>query len=128
MFLVLSRCSSITRYPNLHQLSIIAHCRTKSESRVLAIVQGARRFILYNKWVIENCPLQVYASALVFGPANSLIRRSFEDEKPKWITILSNVESDWGPCLQTLEGHSHSVRSVAFSPDGKLVASASADD
>jgi WD40 repeat protein len=57
-----------------------------------------------------------------------LIRRSFEDEKPKWITILSNVESDWGPCLQTLEGHSHSVRSVAFSPDGKLVASASADD
>src|ERR1700722_19583460 len=73
MFLVLSRCSSITRYPNLHQLSIIAHCRTKSESRVLAIVQGARRFILYNKWVIENCPLQVYASALVFGPANSFL-------------------------------------------------------
>src|SRR6266516_1969015 len=97
------------------------------ESRVLAIVQDARRFILYNKWVMENYPLQVYASALVFSPANSLIRKSFEDEKPKWITMLSNVESDWGPCLQTLEGHSGSVRSVAFSPDGKVAASASAD-
>ena len=76
---------------------------------------------------MENYPLQVYASALVFSPANSLIRKSFEDEKPKWITMLSNVESDWGPCLQTLEGHSGSVRSVAFSPDGKVAASASDD-
>jgi WD40 repeat protein len=90
-------------------------------------VQDARRFILYNKWVIENYPLQVYASALVFSPANSLIRRSFEDEKPKWITMLSNVKSDWGLCLQTLEGHSSWVNSVTFSPDGKVVASASAD-
>jgi WD40 repeat protein len=32
-----------------------------------------------------------------------------------------------GAALQTLEGHSDSVRSVAFSPDGKVVASASAD-
>src|SRR5438045_6592267 len=29
--------------------------------------------------------------------------------------------------LQTLEGHSVSVKSVAFSPDGKVVASASGD-
>ena len=76
---------------------------------------------------MENYLLQVYASALVFSPANSLIRKSFEDEKPKWIIMLSNVESDWGPCLQTLEGHRDSVKSVAFSPDGKVVASASAD-
>jgi WD40 repeat protein len=90
-------------------------------------VRDAHRFILYNKWVIENYPLQVYASALVFSPANSLIRKSFEDEEPKWITMLSNVEGEWGPCLQTLEGHSKSVSTVAFSRDGKLLASASDD-
>jgi WD40 repeat protein len=32
-----------------------------------------------------------------------------------------------GAALQTLEGHSDSVTFVAFSPDGKLVASASRD-
>jgi WD40 repeat protein len=34
----------------------------------------------------------------------------------------------WGSDLQTLEGHSHSVWSVAFSPDGQTVASGSNDD
>ena len=33
-----------------------------------------------------------------------------------------------GAALQTLKGHSRKVNSVAFSPNGKLVASASADD
>ena len=35
--------------------------------------------------------------------------------------------SDW-TCLRTLEGHTHWVHDVAFSPDGKLLASASADN
>jgi WD40 repeat protein len=38
------------------------------------------------------------------------------------------VEADWSACLQTLEGHSHYVNSVAFSHhDGKHVASGSRD-
>jgi WD40 repeat protein len=40
---------------------------------------------------------------------------------------LPRVLEDWSAQLQTLEGHSGSVRSVAFSPDGKLVASGSDD-
>ena len=38
------------------------------------------------------------------------------------------VQANWSAALQTLEGHSEPVASVAFSPDGKLVASGSRDN
>jgi WD40 repeat protein len=37
------------------------------------------------------------------------------------------MQADWGACLQTLEGHGGSVTSVAFSHDGRQVASGSGD-
>jgi WD40 repeat protein len=37
------------------------------------------------------------------------------------------VQADWTAALQTLEGHSGLVTSVAFSPDGKQVVSGSGD-
>ena len=37
------------------------------------------------------------------------------------------MEDDWGPALQVLEGHTDFVESVAFSPDGKYLASGSVD-
>ena len=41
---------------------------------------------------------------------------------------LLRVQDNWSADLQTLEGHNSSVTSVAFSPDGRLLASASGDD
>jgi len=37
------------------------------------------------------------------------------------------METHWNAVLQTLEGHTDSVKSVAFSPDGKQVVSGSDD-
>src|SRR2546421_4027786 len=37
------------------------------------------------------------------------------------------MQDDWSSCLQTLEGHTDPVRSVAFSHDDKRLASASND-
>ena len=78
---------------------------------------------MYHKQAIENSPLQAYASALIFSPAHSLIRGLFKQEEPKWITIKSPVRDEWGACLQTLEGHSDWIRAVAFSPNGRMIAS-----
>jgi WD40 repeat protein len=86
-----------------------------------------RRFVQYCRWLVENHPLQVYASALVFSPARSIIRGLFKQKEARWITTGPVVEDDWNACTQTLEGHSHWVSSVAFSPDSKLVASGSYD-
>jgi len=56
-----------------------------------------------------------------------MVRRQFEDQMPWWVQRLSKVQNHWGGALQTLEGHSDWVNAVAFSPDGKLLASASGD-
>ncbi|KAH8203360.1 hypothetical protein TruAng_002455 [Truncatella angustata] len=91
-----------------------------------SLVKDARRFILSQKGGIEVAPLQVYTSALIFSPTKSLIRRLFNREYPSWIKLAPKVEADWNACLQTLEGHTGSVNSVAFSADGR-VASGSSD-
>ncbi|KAL2195940.1 hypothetical protein P885DRAFT_70078 [Corynascus similis CBS 632.67] len=92
------------------------------------LVRDAHRFALSYKWIIEHAPLQVYISALVFAPASSLIRACFGTEIPDWISTKPVVEETWNACVQTLEGHSHWVRSVAFSPDGQRLASGSDDE
>ena len=83
---------------------------------------------MYHKGVIENSPLQAYASALLFSPVHSLIRDLFKDQEPKWITIKPDMADKWSACLQTLEGHSGPVLSVAFSHDSARLASASDDE
>jgi WD40 repeat protein len=81
-----------------------------------------------HKLAIEKTPLQAYWSALLFSPARSLIRGLFRHEEPKWIAILPVMRDEWSACLQTLEGHSSSVNSVAFSHDSTRLASASYDN
>ena len=95
--------------------------------KFIELVRDARRFIMAHKRAIENSPLQAYASALVFSPAGSPVRGHFKEEEPQWITIKPSIGDQWSACLQTLEGHSRWVRSVAFSHDSARLASASDD-
>ncbi|KAF2825483.1 hypothetical protein CC86DRAFT_371133 [Ophiobolus disseminans] len=91
------------------------------------LVQDARRFIMYHKGAIEGYPLQTYASALLFSPTGSMIRQLFQHEEPEGINVRPTLSNGWSACLQTLEGHSGPVSSVAFSPDSMQLASASDD-
>jgi WD40 repeat protein len=72
-------------------------------------------------------PLQLYYSALLFAPQNSLVRGKFGEQLDNWITTKPTIEHDWSPCLQTLDGHQNEVNSVAFSHDSKFLASGSDD-
>ena len=77
---------------------------------------------MYSRIAIEQAPLQTYISALIFAPKRSITRNQFEREMPNWIIRLARVREGWSAALQTLEGHWRRVNSVAFSPDGKVVA------
>ncbi|WAO96039.1 NACHT domain-containing protein [Fusarium falciforme] len=91
------------------------------------LVRDARRFILSHGWAIGKAPLQIYASALIFSPRRSMTRKLFEGEEPDWIITKPAMAEDWDACMATLEGHGDWVQSVAFSPDGQRLASASHD-
>ncbi|KAF8544991.1 WD40-repeat-containing domain protein [Trichophaea hybrida] len=92
------------------------------------MVYDAKRFVLNNCSTVEYAPLQLYCSALVFSPLMSKIKIQFRHQVLPWIKNRPAVQYDWGPSLQTLEGHGLMVCSVAFSPDGQLLASASFDN
>jgi WD40 repeat protein len=55
------------------------------------------------------------------------VRDTFQSRALRWIKRLPNTRQDWSALLQALEGHDSSVSAVAFSPDGKTLASGSYD-
>lgn len=85
------------------------------------------RFLLHSQWVIENYPLQVYSSALLFSPASSLTRQLFEEEELDWVNTTPKMANNWSPCLRTLLGHQDSVTSVVTLGDSTQIASSSMD-
>jgi WD40 repeat protein len=99
----------------------------RDQVQLTQLVQDARRFVMYHKGAIESYPLQTYVSALLFSSTGSLIRQQFQHEETKEITIKPDMSETWSACLQTLEGHSSGVNSVAFSHDSIRLASASHD-
>ncbi|KAF3153346.1 hypothetical protein TWF569_002294 [Orbilia oligospora] len=123
-----------------------------SSTEVLEFIRDAHRFTLINRAIIDSTPLQLYSSALIFAPRNSIIRRIFIDQVPDYIQTLPTVEDEWDPVLQilyhehpaagkdfsimlydsftgalvrTLRGHRADIEVVAFSPDGELLVSGS---
>ena len=95
---------------------------------VQSFLQDAKRFVLRFQSILADAPLQIYYSAIVFAPQTSLIRQTFEQQVLHGVKMLSMKEADWDACRSTLEGHSSFITTVAFSPDGQLVASASYDN
>lgn len=71
-------------------------------------------------------PLQVYASALVFSPTRSIVRKLYKQDEPNWITMKPQVNENWDACLQSLEVQEpltfSSAWFVVWSRDGKRLA------
>ncbi|KAK6343713.1 hypothetical protein TWF730_011302 [Orbilia blumenaviensis] len=97
--------------------------KKNEESELSYFLDDARRFLVQNWLLVNKAPLQLYSSAIIFSPERSIIRTKFWNHIPQEIHGLPKVVQSWGTELLVVEGDSDSVRMVAFSPDGKLLAS-----
>ncbi|KAL8402643.1 hypothetical protein RB596_009126 [Gaeumannomyces avenae] len=109
-------------------LNSLLNMLNPGNSIVSALLRDLQRFLPKNCTTIDAWPLQIYVSALEFAPEKRVIRKLWRHKLPHSISLLSPVDLDWNPCVATFEGHSNSVYSVAFSPDGQKLASASNDE
>lgn len=64
-----------------------------------AFVYDARQFVLYNRLIIEQAPLQAYCSALVFALEKSIVLENFKRYIPSWIQREPRVETHWNTML-----------------------------
>lgn len=63
----------------------------------------------------------------MFAPKESLVRRAYEHLIPAHVHRLPQVQLTWGAGLAMLVGHDKAVSAIAFSPDNRLIATASWD-
>ena len=128
---LIDNVEKLVKVNNIHEhrkVSQLTSAKVDQSPSLHAFIHDAKRFSLNFRHIIEKAPLQIYSSALLFAPEMSLVRKELKNQMPDWITGVTKGRKYWSQALQTLEGHSESVNAVVFSPDGKLVASASDDN
>ncbi|XHF98690.1 hypothetical protein AWENTII_002232 [Aspergillus wentii] len=91
------------------------------------LVQDTKRFLLRHYHMLTNWPLQTYSSAIIFSPETSVVRKENLGKTPTWLRKIPHMEDSWESLIQILAGHSGSVYALAFSPNGKQIASGSDD-
>ncbi|KAL7803874.1 putative wd40 protein [Trichoderma afarasin] len=96
------------------------------DHEVSELVDDAIRYILRNERMIEENPLQLYLSGLLFSPTVSAVKRQFSGELPDFISMTQNVDSSWGAELGELLP-SENPSCVALSPTGEVLAAGCED-
>jgi WD40 repeat protein len=86
-----------------------------------------KRFIRFFQPAISQSTPHLYISALALAPVQSKIRKTFQPHFPGLLLVQCGGMKEWLATLAVLEGHTGWVNSVAFSPDGRHIVSASDD-
>ncbi|KAF7970732.1 hypothetical protein HWV62_23188 [Athelia sp. TMB] len=97
------------------------------EQELVEFAKDAISFVnVFAPPISESVP-HIYLSALPFAPDSSLISKQYLRRYPGVLQLLSGSLDNWPAALKTIEGHTNTVSSVSYSPDGRHIVSASWD-
>ncbi|KAF7975275.1 hypothetical protein HWV62_10164 [Athelia sp. TMB] len=92
-----------------------------------AFTRDAIRFLeTFMPPIAQSVP-HIYLSALPFAPTQSLIFQTYSPQYPSTARLKAGKLDQWPAMIKTFEGHTHEVSAVAYSPNGRRIASASLD-
>ena len=91
--------------------------------KMFGFLSDAQRFVLANAHIANIAPLQLYSSCILFAPQQSQVRNHFKHFLPQWVIRQPSTAEGWSETIQTLDTYQKEAAALAFSTDGKLLAS-----
>ncbi|KAG2060384.1 hypothetical protein BDR06DRAFT_1059442 [Suillus hirtellus] len=94
---------------------------------MLSAATDVQRFVqVFGGMILHSTP-HLYVSALPFCPRKSTIATKFTGKFPNTLRLMHGRLVNWTAIQTVISGHTSSVRSVSFSPDGTRIVSGSWD-
>jgi len=91
------------------------------------MLEDGHRFLRQFRMPIVRSAAHIYISALPFCPQSTSLFNIFSARYDDGVRVCSGADTLWTPCIAKLEGHLGPVHTVAYSPDGTKIVSASDD-
>ncbi|KZP24269.1 hypothetical protein FIBSPDRAFT_427282, partial [Athelia psychrophila] len=107
-------------------VSVIAHVADPT-SKVYALAQDGLKFVGAFAPAMAYSAPHIYLSCIPFAPRASLIKQQYMHALPNVLTIEIGMDKNWPALQQVFNGHTDTVKSVVFSPDGQRIVSGSWD-
>ncbi|EKM59070.1 uncharacterized protein PHACADRAFT_48379, partial [Phanerochaete carnosa HHB-10118-sp] len=97
-------------------------------SNVITLLYDCQRAVQQSFPGLSISCLQAHSGLIPFCPTSSKLREYYIGRISGVPRVLRGLQQDWDTCMLTIEGHTNTVMAVCFSPDGRRIVSAGADN